>query len=66
MVHGCIFSLCETFDVLLLLTASDKVNNVFGVSHAVHKLLTETGNVEWLKTTAVVHLGREMMEVAEL
>lgn len=48
---------CPTFDVLLLLAASQEVDDVFGVGHAVHELLAEAGRVERLEPSAVVHLG---------
>lgn len=54
------YLVCQTFDVLLLLTASEKVNDVFRVGYTVHKLLTEASSVERLKTSTVVHLGKAM------
>lgn len=54
--HSCVFYPNQTFDVLLLLAASQKVNDVFWVRHAVHKLLAEAGSVERLEASAVVHL----------
>ncbi len=57
-MHNCVFSLSQTFYALLLLTASEKVNDVFGVGHAVHKLLAETRSVERLKASAVVNLRK--------
>lgn len=52
--------MCQTFNVLLLLTASEKVNDIFWVGYAVHKLLTEARSTERLKASAVVHLRKEM------
>lgn len=52
------FRLCQTFDVLLLLTLSEEVNDVFWVSQAVHKLLTKARGVKGLKASTVVHLAK--------
>lgn len=39
---------------------SEKVNEVFRVGHAVHKLLAEARSVERLEASTVVHLGKSM------
>lgn len=56
--HNCVFYPNQTFDVLLLLTVPEKVNDVFRVCHALHKLLAEAGSVERLEASAVVHLWK--------
>lgn len=53
---SCALNKHQTFDVLLFLTASEKVNDVFRVGHAIHKLLAEAWSVERLEASAVVHL----------
>lgn len=57
-VYSCghVLSKCQTFDVLLFLTASEKVNNVFRVGQAIHKLLAEARSVERLEASTIVHL----------
>lgn len=45
-----------TFDVFLSLPPPEKVNDVFGVGHAVHKFLAEARSVERFEAAAVVHL----------
>lgn len=57
-MHLCLVSLGQTFDVLFLLSASEKVDYVFWVGHTVHKLLTEAGHVECLKPSTIVHLEK--------
>lgn len=54
--HTFVFYPCRTFDVLLLLAAPQEVDDVFGVGHDVHELLTEAGRVEGVEASAVVHL----------
>lgn len=57
-IHSCAVSQSQTFVVLFLLAASQKVNDVFGVGYVLHKLLTEARGVEGVKAPAVVNLGR--------
>ena len=49
-VCGCVCGCEWTFGVVFLLSVSEEVDDVFGVGHAVHKLLTEAVGVEGLKT----------------
>ena len=59
---------CQTFVILLLFAASEKVDDVFWVGNTVHKLLTEARSVERLKASAVVHLRKavKMMHLCVL
>lgn len=58
-----VFSLCQTFNVLPLLTLSKEVNDVFWVGQAVHKLLTKARSVKRLKTSTVVHLAKAIKRI---
>lgn len=55
-----VFSPHQTFNALLLLATSEKVNDVFWVGHMFHKLLAEARRVERLEASTVVHLGKVM------
>lgn len=44
---------------LFLFTMSEKVYDVFWVSHPVHVLLAETMDTEWFKATCIINLSEE-------
>lgn len=42
-----------------LLTTSEEVYDVFGISHLIHVLLAKTKDAEWLKATCIINLRED-------